>query len=85
MKKLKFLSVLLLSVSFSASVSAFCIIGDIDIPNGFFRAHHTIFSKYFECVEGYWTERECPEGLWFNPSTSACDFPWNVAFPGGGL
>ena len=39
--------------------------------------------KFWQCVDGKLYEFSCNPGLYFNPMTSACDWPMNVSNPGG--
>ena len=79
----KFLIAFALMLSVSTNLSADCNIDDRIYPTGYLFPNSTFYEKYFECTEaGHWVERECITGLWFNPATWQCDFPWNVPFPG---
>lgn len=43
-----------------------------------FYSHPTDCSAYYHCTNGLAWYRQCSEGLYFNPATSVCDYPWNV-------
>lgn len=39
-----------------------------------YKKHHFDCTKYYECSEGYWTEKSCPDGLNFNDHTNHCEW-----------
>jgi hypothetical protein len=72
-----------LTLCFSTAVFAECFRDGGFVPDGTMIAHTEIYSKFFVCSDGWWIEKECALGLWFNPTTGMCDFPFNVPNPGG--
>lgn len=53
---------------------------EFECPNrdeGFYR-HPTDCGAYYHCTNGYAWYMECSPGLYFNPETNLCDWPWNV-------
>ena len=34
--------------------------------NGSFRAHESVCTSYYQCVNGQWAESRCPGGLYWN-------------------
>ena len=59
----------------------FCLIlnlGKAPCEDGIYP-HETECNKFYQCSFGHrWEDQECPEGLYFNPEISVCDWPENV-------
>lgn len=85
MKLKQIAAILLLTLSFTSLTFADCTLAGSSYlyPSGYMVPHTDIYSRFFICGgDGIWHEFECPEGLWFNSQIFACDFPWNVPYPG---
>ncbi|OXU31873.1 hypothetical protein TSAR_011004, partial [Trichomalopsis sarcophagae] len=51
---------------------------NINTSEPVYLPHPKVCSKYYECYNGVLILRKCPNGLHFNPSTRACDYPQNA-------
>ncbi|XP_046564355.1 sushi, nidogen and EGF-like domain-containing protein 1 [Haliotis rubra] len=50
-----------------------CTIGTVA-----FEPHETDCNKFYQCDTTGWKEMACGQGLYFNPATNVCDWPYNV-------
>lgn len=42
-------------------------------------------TKYYECANSQKIEMDCPSGLWFNPTLTICDYPYQAGCEWGWL
>merc|ERR1712154_48345 len=69
--KIKMKLFMLASVSFGATIKSDC-------EDGIYR-HPENCGAFYQCANGHrYEDQYCPEGLFFNESTSRCDWPENV-------